>query len=287
MALLEPRDSLDPVRDADASDPTLAGRLAYYARSLPTLAFGVRRPLSTAWSLAVLRQPTDVALRCGLAFRCRDPTDLWIVKETCLDRDYEPDGSGVRPGDRVLDLGAGIGDFAVRAAVLGRARCVVACEPDPASHALLCANVRANGASAVLPLAVAAGAREGAAELPPSRHPVRNATRAPSGRGTLVPVATLRQLVERLPESGCDFLKIDIEGGEYDLLDACDDTTLASIPRVAAELHPVSPGRRRALLARLAAAGFEWRFSPCPVNRGQGVLHARRPVSAGAVAKPG
>lgn len=244
-----------------------------------TLAAGVRSPLATAWSLVGRRRPTRVALRNGVALRCRDAMDLWIVKETCLDRDYEPEGHRVRPGDRVLDLGAGIGDFAVHAAVLGRARCVVACEPDPASFAMLCENVHANRASAVAPIAVAASANPGPLELAPVSHAVLGAARRASGRGIPVASATLRELVGRLP-GGCDFLKVDIEGGEYDLLCGCDAATLSAIGRISAEVHPADPGRLVALVAKLEASGFAVRVAPSPVHRGQGLLFAQRGVSA-------
>ena len=260
-------------------DATAGTRARYYARSIATLAFGVRRPLATAWSLVARRRPTVVALANGLAFRCRDSMDLWIVKESCLDRDYEPAGDGVRPGDRVLDLGAGIGDFAVCAAVLGRAACVVACEPDPASFALLCENVHANGADAVTPLALAASADDGPIELVTATHAVRSATRRASGGGRPVASQSLDALLGRLP-GGCDFLKIDIEGGEYDLFDACSAAALASVGRIAAEVHPAPSGRLNSLVARLEGAGFSVRVRASPVHRDQGWLFARRRLSA-------
>lgn len=255
-------------------------RALYYARSMLTLAARVRSPIATAWSLAGRRRPTRVALRNGVTLRCRDAMDLWIVKETCLDRDYEPEGHRVRPGDRVLDLGAGIGDFAVTAAILGGARCVVACEPDPSSFALLCENVRANGAHGVVPLALAASPDGGPLELASDAHPVLGATRPATGRGTPVASATLGDLVARLP-GGCDFMKIDVEGGEYALLlEGCDAATLAAIDRISVEIHPAPPGRVHELVAKLEASGFAVRVAPSPVHRGQGLLFAQRRVSA-------
>lgn len=267
-------------RDVGLRVATPASRVIYYAKSMRTLARGVRAPLATAWSIAARRRTTDVALANGLRFRCRDALDLGIVKESSLDRGYEAEGHRVRPGDRVLDLGAGIGDFAVTAAILGGARCVVACEPDPASHALLVENVRANRARAVVALRLAASPDGGALELARSGHAALGAARRATGAGTPVASATLRDLVARLP-GGCDFLKIDIEGGEFALLlEGCDAETLSAIGRISMEIHPAAPARACALVAKLEGCGFAVRIAHSPVHRGYALLYARARLSA-------
>jgi len=54
-------------------------------------------------------------------------------------------GALVRPGESVVDLFAGIGYFALPAAVHGRARSVVAVEANPVAHGYLVENARRNG----------------------------------------------------------------------------------------------------------------------------------------------
>ncbi len=54
-------------------------------------------------------------------------------------------GRLTRPGETVVDLFAGIGYFALPAAVVGRAGRVVACEVNPLAHHYLEVNARANG----------------------------------------------------------------------------------------------------------------------------------------------
>jgi FkbM family methyltransferase len=61
--------------------------------------------------------------------------DEWIVEEQ---RYYDP--LGIRPGDRVLDLGGHIGAFAARAAAFGGT--VTSIEADPENFALFVENTR-------------------------------------------------------------------------------------------------------------------------------------------------
>ncbi len=61
-------------------------------------------------------KPVEMRLRDGSRFKIRSLMDLWVLKETCLDRDYE---KGLPPPGEdwvILDIGAGLGDFAIRMA---------------------------------------------------------------------------------------------------------------------------------------------------------------------------
>jgi hypothetical protein len=68
------------------------GRWAYYFRSLFTLLRGVRNWYLLPW-LPLGRGRRILHLRNGLSFRIRSLMDAWIIKETCLDRDYEVHGT--------------------------------------------------------------------------------------------------------------------------------------------------------------------------------------------------
>lgn len=55
-------------------------------------------------------------LRNGQQVKVRSLMDIWIVKETCLDKDYEVNGVPIADGWQVVDIGAGLGDFVLSAA---------------------------------------------------------------------------------------------------------------------------------------------------------------------------
>ena len=56
----------------------------------------------------------------------------------------------IKPDDTVVDLGAGIGDFAIKA--MRRAKNVIAVEPNQQDFEMLLRNLRANGCHNVVPL---------------------------------------------------------------------------------------------------------------------------------------
>ena len=127
-------------------------RHVYYARSIVRLLTGVGN-----WPLAVRlflsRDPRGTVVirlrKSGVQFRVRGPMDVWIVKETYLDRFYERYGTPIGDGWTVVDIGAGIGDYAIYAALGHPQNTVYAFEPFPESFALLQENLQLNQAANV------------------------------------------------------------------------------------------------------------------------------------------
>ena len=186
----------------------------------------------------------------------------------------------------VLDVGANVGLFAVRAAAL--ARRVVCYEPVPANFARLSANTAAlvhveavneavGGAAGTLPVFAPPKARSnGQFSL------YAGVAGGESGGVTevaAVPVTTLAAVLDRHAVDRCDLLKIDAEGAEYDLLYNAPAGVLARVGRVHLEYHAV-PGDPRAdartLAGFLTDRGFAVEVCPKPHGPNYGLLFARR-----------
>lgn len=258
-------------------------RFLYYAASLPTLLFGVR-PSSLVRAAAMVLGWRGLRLvrlqRPGPAFFVRNVMDVWTIKEICLDRDYERVGAPIQDGWTVVDVGAGIGEFAVDTAVRHPSAVVHALEPSPGSYALLCRNVQLNGAGNVRPYEVAVTGDTGATRLDvssddgASHHVVADLVPA----GTVeVAARTLRAVLDDLQISKCDFLKIDCEGGEYALLLAADRVTLGRVSRICLEYHDGPWGTHGQLVDHLTAAGFRTVLTENRAYRELGFLYAWRP----------
>src|SRR3989304_9423177 len=163
----------------------LISRYAYYLSSLPALLRG----LENWWLLGLLMlgvggegEPILRLRRSPLRFRVRTAMDVWVVKEVCLDRDYE---RGVRfeDGWTFLDVGAGIGDFSISVARRLPGSRVIALEPFPSSHQLLLDNIRLNRVSTVQALGYALGAGSGPHRLRAGQAEPGQSRTARRGRG--------------------------------------------------------------------------------------------------------
>jgi FkbM family methyltransferase len=137
----------------------------------------------------------------------------------------------LRRGDNVLDVGAGIGDFSVRAArAVGPEGLVMSVEPNPEDFETLQRNVENNGLRNVVAVNAALGKDSGTVELEFKGSTFRSEVR------------TLASLMDQITrEHGGrridpDFVKMDIEGAEARALEGMTQS-LGRVRAIAIELH--------------------------------------------------
>jgi FkbM family methyltransferase len=165
--------------------------------------------------------------------------------------EYEPNVTAVfrdrlRPGMHVLDIGANIGYYTMLSASLVRSSgSVTAIEPNPESAKLLEASRRANSFDNVIVLQVAAGRALGLLVLHGSYGNVMTSA-APDDaaaliNATTVPSFKVDDLVPRNKNIG--FVKIDVEGAEYNALLGASELITRCHPTIVSEFSPYTmPG---------------------------------------------
>jgi FkbM family methyltransferase len=172
----------------------------------------------------------------------------------------------IAPGTTFLDLGAWVGPTALYAAARG-AR-VIALEADPVALAQLQRNLAVNPALAqrIEVLARAVHATEGRVAFGARRKPgdsMSSVLIAPGAATWVVDTITPQALAARIGAGGRLFIKIDIEGGEYELLPAMRPLLERPDCRVLVSFHPgilatVMPeAAQREAATRRALAAFE------------------------------
>ncbi|MBI4422437.1 MAG: FkbM family methyltransferase [Elusimicrobia bacterium] len=164
-------------------------------------------------------------------------TDLYMAVTCILEEQYTSRaGFALSPGDVVLDIGGHIGSFAVYAAQ--RAARVIVYEPDASSHAQLLKNLAANGLINVTARQEAVAGRSGSRPIYPARlNSAENNFYWGGPRGTAVSCVTLEEAFRAHGLERCDFLKIDCEGAEYEILRAAPADVLARVRRIGIEAH--------------------------------------------------
>lgn len=169
----------------------------------------------------------------GLQFFTRGKFDSDVCKEVVVKRCYERPRLGFRvmPGETWLDCGANVGAFAVWAEKKCGAN-VLGYEACHENTEIAEKNLAANGCESKVITAFVTSKKEGVTSVQfNQRTPARSSSSA-KGVQRFVKNLSLQCLIETHSPQG---LKIDIEGGEFDLLDA--GIPLNGIRALAIEYH--------------------------------------------------
>lgn len=236
-------------------------------------------PYCERWGL--IRAPrVEYRLRQGLRFQARTRTyTAGTIKKIFRERIYEPDVLRLPEQGTVVDVGGHIGIFAAYAASRSPGVRVFTYEPEPENFQDLQTNIALNRLENVRAFPEAVGGTEGERTL------YKEEGRGTGGHSIVfdwpggavrVRCTTLARILERV--GGCiDFLKMNCEGGEYEILPPLSPEIFRKIRQIAIQVHEMGPGGEpsatpESLAERLRTNGFE----VFPSIRA-GFLYARRP----------
>lgn len=205
------------------------------------------------------RFPITLRTHSGITLELREVHDVLTAWVILFRQEYT-----VRHDDRlILDLGANIGAFSAYAAWKAPRASIHAFEPFPATLERLRGTIATNGlGDRVTVHGVALGDRDGERRMDTSEgpSPSRGLLSAEADRGGIVvPTRALGAWIRDEIEGPIDLMKIDIEGGEHDVLGRLEGDAFARIRRLSLEYHPpvAWPARAKArLFERIEGEGL-------------------------------
>jgi FkbM family methyltransferase len=212
-------------------------------------------------------------MRCGTRLHTRrNRGDFHMIDEIWGYRKYDYFGFRVHQDDIVVDIGGNIGIFAMYAASVCRASRVLVFEPFPQNFSMLIRNVEENRLQNVTCINEAVSGARG--RMPFSVHPTNPGGHSLGTRpefGTVIEVqcCTLGDVFDRFDLERIDYLKMDCEGAEYDILNASAAPLLKRVRRISMEYHKHPFRGPSDLETLLRENGFE-------VRRFHPLLYARR-----------
>ena len=160
----------------------------------------------------------------------------------------------------IIDIGAHIGSFSIRAARECPGAKIIAIEPEPSNYRQLVENLKRNHVKASTEN-VAITKTSGTLILhrnEKNRGATSGITDAPGERISARSI-TLPHLLRQKKIARIDLMKIDVEGMEYEILLSLEKKILESIQNLHLEYHDYFSGthRKEELIALLKNAGFK------------------------------
>jgi FkbM family methyltransferase len=224
----------------------------YYAAKLlwETLrAWGIGRWLSF-WMSSEDAVPLTMN---GLNFKVRASsikskmTDTFAIMETVHHRLYNrkffDDEFQIGPEDTVVDIGGYVGSFAIPAAQIASRGRVFSYEPSPENFAQFQLNLSLNDLKNVQVFNAGVASSDRTITLfldhmnPASNSIYLRSDQGKSDRCVEREAISLQTLFSRHGIDRCDFLKVDCEGAEYEILMTLGRPMLDRIGKIACELH--------------------------------------------------
>jgi FkbM family methyltransferase len=169
-----------------------------------------------------------------------------------VSRDFErfmPHWFRPTDGEYVADIGSNFGKYTLLAAeAVGETGRVLSVEPYPATFLMLRENLRLSGVKNVLAVNVAAWSRATDLTLFLGDYSDLHSAKMKSRKSITVKAKTVDGLIERFGR--VDWLKIDVEGAEVEVLEGAERTIRNYRPRIIIEVFPYNRGRIKNLAKR-------------------------------------
>jgi len=220
----------------------------------------------------------SIALPNGLKFHLTSREMLYSAKfvfnEIFIRQRYYRKGFEIRPDDTVVDIGANMGMFVMWAAPQANRGRVLAIEPARQSFDCLQLNLDMNGLKNVIALRAAVGKRGDRLDMieypglnlvshqasfpPPLTIRLWNCHRRKLAIKTTAICVSLDDLMDEYDLDTINYLKIDCEGGEYEILRNLPPRYWERIERISLEFHELcSHQKYRELVSCLRKQGFQ------------------------------
>lgn len=267
--------------------PNYFTRLFYYLKSSFTLFFGIKN-FSASLFYALKKKEFTVHLKNGQKFKIRDLMELWTIKETILDDAYllanfisKEKSSSIK---NIVDIGGALGDFSIFCAKKYPNSTIYVFEPQNDS----CQQVKKNIALNNIPNNQIVISNTAISNFENIETFTKNVSTNGLEKGEMVFLESdksddesievnftnLGIFIEKLNQN-IDILKIDCEGGEYNIIPLLKNETYKKINLIVMEWHEFYPNQNRMkLFTHLENVGFNVTLKKSPVHNELGYIFA-------------
>ena len=226
--------------------------------------------------MRVITMPQRGVLPTGIKIKITvdEKTNLQMVEEAWIISDYFSSGFRIQESDIIIDIGAHIGTFTMYAAKLANKGKVYSFEPCLENFLLLERNCKLNDVKNVTLSQYGIYGKKGTAKLFLDEKSECHNIYRKSKEVVSIECITLKDIFDTNKIQLCNFLKIDCEGAEYDVLFNTPADYFERIEKIALEYHDFFCDGKRwcQLVTFLGKKGFKVNIKPFSFDRG--ILHA-------------
>jgi FkbM family methyltransferase len=254
----------------------------YYIHSFISILRGFYHPYQVLGSLLDIsgnsgKSGTVKLKNSGVTFCIRNGMDVWSIKESFLDDFYRLNETSLEELNVILDIGAGIGEFAIQAGSKCPHSIIYGFEPFPESFSMFQKNIEANELMNIYPVEAAVSSIPGNLMMDTSSgNPLQYSAQISSQTGIPVETTLLLNFIKQHDIDKVDLLKMDCEGGEFAILLPLSYQELSKFRRIVMEYHDsITSHHHDELVTHLKNGGFSVEVKPNVVHDDIGYIYAQ------------
>jgi len=192
------------------------------------------------WYLKMPQKDDFIKLRNGIKQKIRkdDEMDRWVINEIWIHEIYSPSGFEIKESDTVIDIGGHIGTFSMFAAMHAKNGKIFTFEPFPENYGVLKENIALNKFTNVEMINLGVSSEKCIRRIYINeKGSCCNSMYVENENFIDVKCITLEDIFNDYKIEKCNFLKIDCEGEEYEIIFATPDEIFEKIDKISLEYH--------------------------------------------------
>lgn len=206
-----------------------------------------------------------------LRLNYRDDADVSVFREIFKLREYRAGEEVVKTANHpIIDVGAHAGYFSLYCHVINPSALIFAVEPEPNNLDILAENLKENDVKNVKVIAGAIAGATGKRGLVVSSDSHNHTL----GKGNDVRVWSLVDFCKQNKIANVSLLKMDIEGGEYEVFESLSSADYQLFKNVILEYHNYNGRNGKEIETMLRQNGFGVQVFPSKFDKTMGIIFA-------------
>lgn len=176
--------------------------------------------------------------RNGTRIKLRvDSTDMMAFTHVWLLREYKRAEFDIKNDDIIIDIGAHIGLFALYSSQFCKDGKIYCFEPIRENFEMLKANIELNGIKNIVATNAAVSSNNGVVTVYINDDEAGHSMHVIGAKSVQVDSISLQRIIDSHDVTQCDFLKLDCEGEEYEIIDSLPAEYFDRIKKICIEYH--------------------------------------------------
>ncbi len=220
-----------------------------------------------------------IKMKNGIKIKLRtNSTDLQAFANVWLLEEYRRKGFKIKNNDLVIDIGSHIGLFTTYASQYCKNGKIFSYEPIKENFELLNDNTKMNNLTNVNSNNIAVSDYNGIKKIFLSEDEAGHSFYAKSNRYVEVDTISLNKIIELNNIQKCDFLKLDCEGAEFEILEGLNEQYYNKIEKICLEYHLNKNNSEKLEKLKRKLEKLHFFVTDIPSTQEMGVLFAKKSI---------